>query len=301
VVENKVQQWPIDQLKRFERQDANFHDLNAFDLSLLADDMKANGQTTPIEILPDGTVIDGHQRLRAAKVLHWPEVRVRVRDDLKGKRAAERRMLEANLTRRQLHPLDRIRIAKRFLELEQRSRSGDLSPSQKQGLTADLSKKLGMCRRNVRRWLSVLEAPMAVQRAVQEGRLNLVDGEKVARMDTESQQRIAEAIDRGEDPRSFVGEESTAKPKTTDVNKEFGKFIDFVGARLDGLESGAASLKRGSNSEQDLEIVLRFETLLRTVKPVLEQQARRSREAKAEFTRTVADMQQGLMRRGAPQ
>lgn len=139
MVENKVQKWPIDQLKRSERQDANFHDLSALDLSLLADDMKANGQTTPIEILPDGTVIDGHQRLRAAKLLHWPEVRVLVRDDLKGKRAAERRMLEANLTRRQLHPLDRIRIAKRFLELEKSSRSGNLSPSYKPKLVADES------------------------------------------------------------------------------------------------------------------------------------------------------------------
>jgi ParB/RepB/Spo0J family partition protein len=298
VVEHKAERWPIDRLKRSERQDANFHDLSDLDLRLLADDMEANGQTTPIEVRRDGTIIDGHQRLRAARLLHWPEVQVWVRDDLKGKRAAERRMLEANLNRRQLHTLDRIRIAKRSLELDQWSRSGELSPSQEQGLTADLSEKLGMGRRNVRRWLAVLKAPMVVQRAAQEGRLPLVDAERVSRMDAQTQQRIADAIARGEDPKLVVGEAAKAKDnsKPADPSKEFGRFIDFAEERLDTLEIGLDSIQRGSSSERDLEVIKRLESLLKSAKPVLAKQARRSRKAEAEFTSMAAKLRRDFMR-----
>ena len=92
----------------------------------------------------------------------------------------------------------------------------------------------------------------------------------------------------------------TLKARAIDVNKEFGRLIDYVGARLDALEPGAAELKRGSSSEQDLEVVMRLEALLKTVKPVLQKQARRSRKAKAELTSMAASLRHDLMGPGVP-
>ncbi len=301
MTETKEQQWPIKDLKRNDRQDSNFHDLDDRELSRLAEDMKANGQTTAIEVLPGGMIIDGHQRLRAAEFLEWTEVRVRVRDDLQNKRrAAEKRMIQANLSRRQLHTLDQVRIAIRTCELEHKCRPGELGPFE-QVLTRQLSELLSMSKRNVRRWLWVARAPMPVQLAVQEGKLNLVDAVKVARMDKASQQHIAEAIECGKDPMTLVGEELRATPraKTMDLNKEFGKFIDSIVPRLDAPETGVPALERGSSSAQDLEIISWLETFLTRVKPVLRKQARRFREDTAGVTNLGAHMPQKLTRTGA--
>jgi hypothetical protein len=295
---NKEELWPIDRLKRSDRQDQNFHDLSQREVRLLAEDMKANGQTTPIEVLPSGVIVDGHQRLSAAKLLRWKDVRVRVRHDLKNRRDAEARMIQANETRRQLHPLDRIRLAQRSLELEHNIRPGNLSPGLQQTLIWGLSEKLGMTRRNVRRWLSVARAPMAIQKAVQEGKVTLVAAEGVSRMDAKTQQRIADAIDRGEDPSLVVDEAAKAKhnSKPADASKAFGRFIDFAEARLEALEAGADSIQRGSSSERDLEVMKRLESLFKSVKPVLAKQARRSRKAEAEFTSVAASLRRDFMR-----
>ncbi len=294
----RIERWPLDSLKKNERQDANFHDLDDPELDRLADDMKSNLQTTPIEILPNGSVIDGHQRLRAAKLLHWTEVKVWVGDDLKSKRAVEARMLQANEARRQLDTLDRVRVAIRTCELQHRCRPGELDSYRLQRLTGQLSETLRMGKRNVRRWLSVARAPMVVQLAVKKGDLNLVVAEKVARMDTARQDRIAEAIDRGEDPNTLVREELRATPivKATDPSREFSKFIDSIGLRLNALETTVPAIERGSNSEQDLELIARLEAFLKSVKPVLRKQARRSRQEIASYAKMAADMRQRFTR-----
>ena len=52
------------------------------EIEALARDMDENGLRDPVEVLPDGTLVTGHQRVRAAGLLGWEEIDVVVRHDL---------------------------------------------------------------------------------------------------------------------------------------------------------------------------------------------------------------------------
>src|SRR5215510_2358776 len=80
--QSKVQKWKISRLKNHPLQKTMFGDLPDAELRALAEDMRANKQKDPVEILPDGTVLAGHQRIRAARLLGWAEVDVVIRHDL---------------------------------------------------------------------------------------------------------------------------------------------------------------------------------------------------------------------------
>ena len=108
-------------------QDELCHPLSPEELARLAEDIRRNGLLQPVEITPDGGVIDGHQRVLAARELGRTEITVRVRDDLADDRSAiDRRHIAANLHRRQLLPLDQVRLAARMLEIERGHRPGTL-------------------------------------------------------------------------------------------------------------------------------------------------------------------------------
>ena len=94
----------------------------------LAADMKKNGQLQPLLVigngnkasLPGGTVIDGHDRLEAAKLLGWTHILVEVLDDMKDADASavEAMYLSINLTRKHLDRLDQARARRRIFEIE---------------------------------------------------------------------------------------------------------------------------------------------------------------------------------------
>jgi ParB-like chromosome segregation protein Spo0J len=65
----QVERWKISRLKARPQQAAIFGDVSAAELDALAADMTEHGQRDPVEILPDGTIAAGHQRVRAAKKL----------------------------------------------------------------------------------------------------------------------------------------------------------------------------------------------------------------------------------------
>lgn len=110
--ERTPEKWPVDRLLDSPYQRELFDDLTDAQLDELAADMDANGQRDPIYILPDGTVLDGHQRRRAAQKLGWEEVDVVVRDDLASADAGtiETFMINCNLHRRQMDPLAVARV-----------------------------------------------------------------------------------------------------------------------------------------------------------------------------------------------
>ena len=127
--------------------------------------MKNNGQREPIRILPDGTIICGHRRTKAARRLKWPEVDAIVMHQLVGnERAVEELFLKDNCNRRQLSPLQRARCAKRLSEL---AHAENLSPWQEapeRGKTRSyVGKIMGISGRHADRLIQILEAPPSVQ------------------------------------------------------------------------------------------------------------------------------------------
>src|ERR1700677_2926106 len=89
--------WKICKLKDHPSQHTIFGDLTNEELETLAENMKKHGLHDPVEILSDGTIIAGHQRVRAAKTLGWTEIDVVVRDDLEeaGPAAVEAYFIES--------------------------------------------------------------------------------------------------------------------------------------------------------------------------------------------------------------
>jgi ParB-like chromosome segregation protein Spo0J len=104
--------WNLKMLHEHLRQAAMFGDLPEEEIRALAEDMARNGQRQPVEIRPDGTIIAGHQRVLAAKLLGWTEIDVIVRYDLEeqGDAAVEAYFVGDNLFRRQLSPLATSRL-----------------------------------------------------------------------------------------------------------------------------------------------------------------------------------------------
>jgi ParB-like chromosome segregation protein Spo0J len=106
----------LDELKSHPRQDELFSNLNEAEFEKLKQSVDG-GLNVPIEITTDNVVIDGHQRLRAARELGWETIDVWVRDDLPDQKAIDQRHIEANLDRRQLTRLDQARLIKALCEL----------------------------------------------------------------------------------------------------------------------------------------------------------------------------------------
>jgi ParB family chromosome partitioning protein len=200
-----VERWPLDKLRPHPRNAVLFDDLPSTELTDLAQDMKRQGLITPIEIMPEGMIICGHQRVQAARQLEWTEIEVVVRHDLVDQDAAviEERLISDNLNRREMDPLTRARCIRRIRELayqktgRKRYRGGE-------DLRDALAKQLGLSGRHLSRIERLLLAPREVQRAVSARQLPLISAEKVTYLAEETQARIAEEIAAGKAPRQVV-------------------------------------------------------------------------------------------------
>ena len=92
-------------LKPHPRKTEIFRNMSAKELLSLAYDIARHGLREPIDILPDGTILSGHQHILIA-LIGVTMVPVVIHDDLANRPAeAELFLLEANYNRRHLSPL----------------------------------------------------------------------------------------------------------------------------------------------------------------------------------------------------
>jgi ParB/RepB/Spo0J family partition protein len=237
----RLEKWKLAALKPHPGQAGLFH-AAAHDPGdkELAESM-SKGLDHPVEVLPDGTIVCGHRRTRVAQSLGWDEIDVWVRDDLAGDRAAaELRLIEDNLNRRQLGPLELARCYQRLKDLAKDTPRSERRQCQKGGARdfRDLAaQKLGVSGRNLDRYLRVLDAPAAVQRAVEAKELSLQDGGAVAVMAKERQDEIARRIEAGEKAKDVVRDFLPKKAKT------HRKPYAALRALARSLEAGLTDLK----------------------------------------------------------
>ena len=185
----RIENWPLCKLQPHPSQAAVFNDLDDEAIKALAADMEANGLIHAVEVLPDGTIVCGHQRVRAAKLLGWEEIRCWIREDLekKGKHAVEVRLIEDNLNRRQLGPLAKARAYRRLKELKPGSRGdGDLRDR--------LGKQLGCSGRTLDRLERLLDTPMEVQEAFDRRQISMAQASWIATLPKRDQQRFADKM-----------------------------------------------------------------------------------------------------------
>jgi ParB family transcriptional regulator, chromosome partitioning protein len=196
---------PLHKLKPHPRNPELYAKRSRWQIEELAQDMDQNGQTEAVEVTSDLTIISGHGRLEAAKLLGWKKIRCWIRDDLDTSDAIELRLVEANLHRRQLSRLDMVRSYRHIKQLAKNQRGRSPSKDKIKGDLRDiLAKRFGLSGRTLDRWLQVLELPMPIQEAVSQDKLPLTLAVKVAVMSTKIQAQIAERIKAGENPTEVV-------------------------------------------------------------------------------------------------
>ncbi|QJW93127.1 ParB/RepB/Spo0J family partition protein [Frigoriglobus tundricola] len=219
--------WKLAKLKDHPRQAEMFGDVGDEELEALAENMKKRGLRDPIEIMPDGTVIAGHQRVRAAKLLGWAEIDVVVLHDLAalGPAAVEERFVEDNFLRRQLGPLAKAKCIRRLMELEEGKAIGSFGFTKKEELKSRIAKRMGLSLRSVNRYLLLLETPVAIQEAFDKGEIPLVTAGKVALLTKLAQADFARRIAAGEKLVDVLAEHAKGGSAESDVGKSFGRLL----------------------------------------------------------------------------
>ncbi|MFO0877883.1 MAG: ParB/RepB/Spo0J family partition protein [Gemmataceae bacterium] len=191
----------LSQLQDHPQQSDLVGDVSEQELAELAESMRKLGLQNPIHILPNGTIVAGHQRVRAARSLGWVEIDVVVRFDLEeaGEVAIQRFLVEDNLHRRQMDPLTIARTFRRLKELEKKVPHNELRLIDRLDIRDRLARKLGggISGRTLDRYEKVLETPRAVQNAVSQGQLPMVKALAIAKLPAEQQQAIAASIQQG--------------------------------------------------------------------------------------------------------
>lgn len=200
--------WKLTRLKDHPRQAEMFSDVDDAELEALAENMRNHGLRDPVEVTPDGTVIAGHQRVRAARRLGWKEIDVVVRHDLaaEGPEAVERHFVEDNFVRRQLSPLARAKCLKRLMELEEGRAAAKFGFTKKEELKGRIAKRMGLSPRSVNRYLLLLDTPAAIQAAFDKGEIPLVTAGRVALLPKSQQADIARRVAAGEKAAALVRE-----------------------------------------------------------------------------------------------
>jgi ParB/RepB/Spo0J family partition protein len=249
----------LTELKAHPREQEVFADLPDEQLEELAVDMKLNGQLVPIEVLPGGTIICGHQRVRAARKLGWDTVRAIIRDDLAelGKAAVFDRLVSDNLNRRQLDQLTQARCYQKLKEnaskLSRKARSAYAGVD----LRDVLAKRFNMSGRTLDRWLRVLSTPVEVQRAVSAGSLSLASAGRVAGADQAIAEMIATEISLGKDPEEVVADHLPKKAqKQVNDLKAVMTFIRHLRSDVSDLEGRVNQLNlRGPLKPDQIELL----------------------------------------------
>jgi ParB/RepB/Spo0J family partition protein len=220
----RIDTWPIARLRDHHQTADLFRDLAGAEFDDLVASLKREGLRVPIEVTPERVIIDGHQRVRAARELGWSEITVWVRDNLAGDQAAiDRAHIGANMNRRQLDPLDKVRLARRLAELELGRKPGQLQNDELKALCGCVAEQMRLSPRHAQRLINISTIPIQIQRAYSAGQLPLVDADRVSRLGPGTQGQIARSIEDGGNPARIVAPhlpEQARKVKPRDAYKQ---------------------------------------------------------------------------------
>ena len=227
---------PLDSLVPFPDQELYDPRSEAEDLAL-CEDIRVRGLQVPIEGVPEKClkqtiyrILDGMRRLSALNALGYSHVEILVRHDLANVPEAERRLafLSANLMRRQLGTMERVRIGIRIIELQMNEgrplSHGDLAKAREK-----IGRLIGLTGRSVAHYLRLSRAPLPVQRLVSQEWVQLVVAEKVASLPPEAQAKIAArlaAVRDAKEARAVISEYVT--PRVARLNPGMTAYCDLI-------------------------------------------------------------------------
>lgn len=280
----RIESWPIDRLTPHPQQGQLFADLSDAELQLLAEDLTKNGLLHAVEILTDGTIIAGHQRVAAARLLGWNTIRCWVRVDLeqRGERDVEARLIEDNLNRRQLSPLG---VARCYVRLKALERDGWHASEDARGDLRDhLAARFRVDGRTLDRYARMLDAPIEVQHAFERGDLTQSQVLAVVRLDAEQQQEIAGRLRACEEPNLVVTEFVNGRRPVTSPLTAAGRFVRTLERAMPDVKRQYKRIK-GHNWEDALPVLAEAEAFISALRRHLEKQNEQTKRRLAECVR----------------
>ncbi len=212
----------LDWVKDHPRQSEFFAETSDVELQELADDLERRGQQEPIHCCPDGTIIRGHRRVKAARLLGWSQIIAIIRQEAADPLAPDvvEELLLDNLMRRQL---DDLAVARIYRHLKESSELKDFDGS---GDTRDrLAARLncGKSGRSLDRLERLLDLPREIQDAISRGELTKLDGERILKLSIRKQTRIATAIQKEEEVEPLLTQWGIRKRQREKTRQQVGK------------------------------------------------------------------------------
>lgn len=253
----EVRKRKLAELREHPRQPDIFSESSQIELQELADDMARRGQQEPVHILPDGTIIRGHRRVRAAGLLGWSEIDVVVRHDLAtaGEDAQMDELLRDNLIRRRLDDLTLARCYRELKKIERRR--GRNATSSSKDLRDRLAARLGtkLSGRQLDRLERLLDLPRPIQDAISRRELTKDHGRAILALPAANRQKIADALAAGKAAKSLVSEFALAPKACTQSPGEIAqdllvllaKHLPRLRKRIEDLDGLAV---RGRNADK---------------------------------------------------
>jgi ParB/RepB/Spo0J family partition protein len=174
------------------RQQELFDDLPPSEFAALVDDLRRNGQTTPIRVLSDGTILCGTQRVRAARELGWDCIQAIV-VDVENEGEAVRMLVEDNLHRRHLGPIAFARLFEALAKLA--AVEGHVDGVD---LRDEVAQRIGdRSGRTFDRYRRLLKLPAAIVGAVESGSVTITAGLQILKLPEKVRAKIAREIEAG--------------------------------------------------------------------------------------------------------
>ena len=254
----QVQRRRIADLRSHPRQQSTYGDLSDREFLTLKEDISRRGVRQPIVVTHDGTIVDGHQRVRACKELGIEEIEAVISQDTE-QADVDEGFVRSNLIRRQLDPLSKARALQSLMEIEYQRKGKELNAQHDGDFRDQLAELLGgnVSGRTIDRYLQLLRLPQVIQDAVSSGDLPMTKALKVESLDEDSQEEIVRRIAIGEKARSVVAEYVKPKKDVDTPEDLYYALIDFLKNNLNVLEADAKSLPGSAGSCETTVAVLK--------------------------------------------
>ena len=291
-----VQQVKLTELEPYHRQSELFTHSAESEIELLAADMAQRGLKNPIHVLPNGTIVCGHCRVRAAKRLQWKTIDAIVLHNLAEASDVEieQHVILDNYARRQLRPLERAKCAYRLRELIHGGDFDQLSDDQQDDVyrhTRDrVGQFMGISGRHANRLMAIMDAPLAVQQAFDNQKLSLETAAKVARLRSEEQQEIAQKIKAGGEPRKVAQKYLRTTRDLNEQERSFRQLFKAIEKADMVFRKGFKELRIVDTGEQE------SAQILRRIGPLLEALADHAEQRQQEQMRALDSKLPGIRR-----
>jgi ParB family chromosome partitioning protein len=178
----------IDKLTPHPSNNLFFDDLVGEDWEAFLNDVREHGIRDPLRITTDFQVICGHQRLRAAAELGYLTVPV-IMEDIKSIEEVERLLVDDNLHRRHLTPIQKGKLAATLKERWGVKRGGNQKAKDQNGLS-DVAETIGESLTTTKRLIKLNDLIPELKKLIDSKKLGTTFGEKLSALTPDEQTKL---------------------------------------------------------------------------------------------------------------